>query len=115
DGLRAPTTATGALPPVASGADRLDAFLARAEQELTVLPVATPGDGRALVLAYRERYGPLGRISVLAGRRAGAHLTVDTWVLSCRAFSRRIEWATLAWLFDRWHLSDITFAYAPTP
>ena len=69
----------------------------------------------AVLLAYRDRYGPLGKVSVLAGRLAGRRLRVDTWVLSCRAFSRRIEWATLDFLFDRLKILDIAFAYAPTP
>ena len=136
------------LPPVTSGAERQDAFLARAEQELVVLPAPVVGDPRplelvnktnqfnlngrrytegewrallgregafAVLLAYRDRYGPLGKVSVLAGRLAGRRLRVDTWVLSCRAFSRRIEWATLDFLFDRLKILDIAFAYAPTP
>ena len=150
DALRARTVggAPPDLPPLTSGAERQDAFLSRAEQELVVLPVAVVGDPRplelvnktnqfnlngrrytegewrallgregafAVLLAYRDRYGPLGKVSVVAGRLAGRCLRVDTWVLSCRAFSRRIEWATLDFLFDRLKIGDLAFAYAPTP
>src|SRR5439155_16489115 len=50
--------------------DRPDAFLVR--------------------VGYRDRFGPLGTIAILAGRRDGATLAVDVWAMSCRAFSRRI-------------------------
>lgn len=72
-------------------------------------------DALALCFAYRDKYGPLGKIAVLAGRLAGTALHVDAWVLSCRAFSRRIEYATLACLFERWNLDEIVFDYRATP
>jgi FkbH-like protein len=52
--------------------------------------------------SYSDRFGPLGKISVLAGRfTADRELDLDTWVLSCRAFGRRIEYAMLDALFER--------------
>jgi len=71
-------------------------------------------DAVAVCLAYRDKYGPLGKISTIAGRRDGATLHVDAWVLSCRAFSRRIEYATLSCLFERWNLDALVFDYRPT-
>jgi FkbH-like protein len=48
---------------------------------------------------YEDRYGPLGRIAVMAGVQHERVLTLKNWVMSCRAFNRRIEYACLAWLF----------------
>jgi FkbH-like protein len=57
-------------------------------------------------VAYSDRYGALGTIAVVAGRLLppgageGRVLDVQHWVLSCRAFSRRIEDHTLALLCE---------------
>jgi FkbH-like protein len=67
--------------------------------------------------AYSDRFGPLGTIAVLAGRRLaepGAAM-IDAWVMSCRAFSRRIEHRCLEQLFRRMDLERVEFAYRPTP
>jgi len=77
--------------------------------------LVTRADALALCLAYRDKYGPLGKIAVIAGRLAGTVFHVDAWVLSCRAFSRRIEYATLWCLFERWNLEEIVFDYRATP
>ena len=68
-----------------------------------------------MVLGYSDRFGPLGRIAVLAGERNGTRVTVSHWVMSCRAFSRRIEHACLAQVFEKTGASEICFAYEPTP
>jgi FkbH-like protein len=64
---------------------------------------------------YQDRFGSLGKISVLAGRRNGEGLTVDSWVMSCRAFARRIEHQCLKFLFDTFDCNAITFDYRQTP
>jgi len=69
----------------------------------------------AIVLSYRDKYGPLGKISVLAGHLDGDALTIDTWVLSCRAFSRRVEWGALDVVFERFGLRELCFQYGRTP
>ena len=51
------------------------------------------------VVSYRDRFGALGKIAVLQGRALETQLHIDTWVMSCRAFSRRIEYAVLAEMF----------------
>jgi hypothetical protein len=51
----------------------------------------------------------------MQGRRDGAVLQVETWVMSCRAFSRRIEHQCLKMLFDRFGASEIRFDFEPTP
>jgi FkbH-like protein len=57
-------------------------------------------DSFVLAASYTDRYGPLGTIAVAAGSRANGVLNVQHWVLSCRAFSRRIEDHMLQMLFD---------------
>ena len=52
---------------------------------------------------------------MLAGRPRGDTLAVDTWVMSCRAFSRRVEYACLAVLFDTFAATEIAFDFQPTP
>ena len=66
------------------------------------------------VVAYKDKFGPLGKIAVVAGRRDGDVLLVDTWVMSCRAFSRRIEHQCVRLLFDQFPVEEIAFDYRPT-
>ena len=68
-----------------------------------------------LVVAYEDKYGSLGKIAVLSGAFLSGVLKVDTWVLSCRAFSRRIEHKCLELLFEKFGVDEITFDYEPTP
>jgi FkbH-like protein len=67
-----------------------------------------------LVVEYSDKYGPLGKIAVLTGSRQGARFQVDTWVMSCRAFSRRIEYHTLREIFDRWDVDEAAINFHPT-
>jgi FkbH-like protein len=67
------------------------------------------------VLSYQDKFGSLGKIGVLSGRLAGNALRVDHWVLSCRAFSRRVEHQALNLLFDQFSLERIEFDWAETP
>ncbi|HEU4578660.1 MAG TPA: HAD-IIIC family phosphatase [Polyangiaceae bacterium] len=57
-------------------------------------------DSFVLGVSYGDRFGPLGTIGVVAGTRANGLLHVEHWVLSCRAFSRRIEDHMLQVLFE---------------
>ena len=68
-----------------------------------------------LVVSYKDKYGPLGKIAILAGRLAGRTLHLDVWVMSCRAFSRRIEHRCLEELFERFALDEMIFDFTPTP
>jgi FkbH-like protein len=61
------------------------------------------------VVAYKDKYGPLGKIAVLTGCRQGQRLLVDTWVMSCRAFARRIEHRCLELLFEKFRVEEILF------
>ena len=71
------------------------------------------------IVSYEDRLGPLGRIAVLAGTREGKHITLAHWVMSCRAFSRRIEHACLSWLFHevagKPGATSVTLQFSATP
>ena len=76
--------------------------------------LSRPGALLATV-SYQDKFGPLGKVAVVQGRKDGATLYIDTWVMSCRAFSRRIEHQCLKALFDRYHADEIAFEFIPTP
>ena len=57
---------------------------------------------RLVVVDYQDRFGKLGKIAALAGREQDGGFEVDVWVMSCRAFSRRIEYQCLKQLLDHW-------------
>lgn len=71
-------------------------------------------DAIIAVVSYQDKFGPLGKVAVLIGSRAGEKVTVSHWVMSCRAFSRRIEHHMLNELFRRTGAAEIEFAFAPT-
>lgn len=71
--------------------------------------------GILMVVSYEDKFGPLGKIAVLQGRLDGAAMTIDTWVMSCRAFSRRIEHRCLEVLFRRLGVEELELQFAPTP
>lgn len=69
----------------------------------------------AWVGSYEDKFGALGKISVLSGRKTSdGEMELDTWVLSCRAFARRIEYAMLGSLFDQYSLQRIKFRFRAT-
>lgn len=73
-------------------------------------------DPRVFVLAvkYSDKYAPLGKISVLSGRHTAQGPVIDVWVLSCRAFSRRIEHQVLQACFERFNASQLHFDFVST-
>ncbi len=67
-----------------------------------------------LTATYRDRFGLLGKIAVMQGRVIkGSAVHVDCWVMSCRAFSRRIEFSCLARLFEQFAAEKGLIAYQP--
>jgi FkbH-like protein len=74
-------------------------------------------DGSILsVASYEDRFGPLGKIAVLVASPHGERrVRVLHWVMSCRAFSRRIEHHTLDGLFRKTNADEIVFDFRPTP
>ncbi len=71
---------------------------------------------RSLTVAvgYEDKFGPLGTIAVAKSQFHEDRLLVDTWVMSCRAFSRRIEHQTLRLLFETAGVNEIEFSFEPT-
>ena len=63
---------------------------------------------------YLDKFGRLGTIAVVTGRAAENELVVQRWVMSCRAFARRIEHATLRFLFDEFEASAARLDFRPT-
>ncbi len=63
---------------------------------------------------YEDKFGALGTIAVLQGIRYDDSVEIETWVMSCRAFSRRIEHQTLKRLLERYQASTIRLAFAAT-
>jgi len=64
-----------------------------------------------IVADYNDRYGPLGKIAVLLGRNENEKLYLDSWVMSCRSFSRRIEYKCLEYLFEYFKVDEIVVNY----
>jgi FkbH-like protein len=67
-----------------------------------------------LKVGYRDRFGPLGTIAAVVAKLGDRKMQVEHWVMSCRAFSRRIEHQTLKLLFDEFDVEQIQLAYIPT-
>jgi FkbH-like protein len=63
---------------------------------------------------YEDRFGPLGKIAVMGAHGRPGDLQVDIWVMSCRAFSRHIEFQMLGRLYEKYQASRIRFAFKPT-
>jgi FkbH-like protein len=66
------------------------------------------------VVSYRDKYGPLGIVAVVSGRAEGEALRLNCWVMSCRAFARRIEYQCLRALFERSGATEVCLDYRPT-
>jgi len=67
-----------------------------------------------LVFVVSVPFGLLGTIAVVAGRLEGDTLAMDAWVMSCRAFARRIEHQTLKVLFETTGAAHIDFSLVAT-
>lgn len=75
--------------------------------------MAAPG-AFVTAVSYEDKFGPLGTIGVVAGRLLDREIKVEVWVMSCRAFARRIEHQTLKNLFEATGASEIAFDFAAT-
>lgn len=67
-----------------------------------------------LVVSYQDKYGLLGKIAALAGHHEDRTLRIHTWVMSCRAFSRRIEHGCMDLLFSSFGVDELRLDFAPT-
>jgi FkbH-like protein len=68
-----------------------------------------------MTVSYEDKYGPLGKIAALLGKVDQKTIRLDHWVMSCRAFSRRIEQQSLEQLFEKFDAEEIIFDYRATP
>jgi FkbH-like protein len=68
-----------------------------------------------LKASYKDRFGSLGTVAVLAGTCCVGSVMIDHWVMSCRAFSRRIEHRCLAWVFDHFNVGEVALRFVSTP
>jgi FkbH-like protein len=75
--------------------------------------LARPG-ALLVAVSYEDKFGPLGTIAVVEGEMQGDSFNVEVWVMSCRAFARRIEQQTLKMLFETTGARKIAFDFAPT-
>ena len=96
------------------------------QQNEPVQPQRPPdhGDGLAadagksgrvsLTASYADKFGPLGKIAVVLGESRSRAAAISSWVMSCRAFSRRVEYATLSHLFESMNLDKVLFHFEKT-
>ena len=68
-----------------------------------------------LTVSYKDKFGSLGKIAVILGRTSGRVAHVSGWVMSCRAFLRRIEHQCLKYVFETLGADEITLDYQLTP
>ena len=71
-------------------------------------------DALIVAMGYEDKFGPLGTIGVVAATVHGKRLRVESWVMSCRAFARRIEHRTLRMLFESSGANEVYFEFLPT-
>jgi FkbH-like protein len=71
-------------------------------------------DSFVLALSYQDKYGPLGTIAVVAGQVVDSGLVIRHWVMSCRAFARRIEHQTLRILFEKFDATQVFLDFHQT-
>ena len=67
-----------------------------------------------LKASYEDKFGRLGKIAVMLGCVHEKTLQVHSWVMSCRAFSRRIEHACLDHLLRKFEADQLEFAFQAT-
>jgi FkbH-like protein len=64
--------------------------------------------------SYEDKFGPLGKVAVVVGRQTGDTVELKHWVMSCRAFSRRLEHHMLDEIFRKTGARRIEMAFVPT-
>lgn len=71
-------------------------------------------NGFVISASYEDKFGPLGKIAVMVGFSEGRDATLTHWVMSCRAFGRRIEHCMLKYVFEKFNVEKIRLQYLPT-
>jgi len=69
---------------------------------------------RVLTVSYKDKYAALGTISVMGVTVDNNTIVINVWVLSCRAFSRRIEHQCIRYLFNRFDADTLRFQFKVT-
>ncbi len=72
-----------------------------------------PGAVR-LTADYSDKFGSLGRIAVMLVEVQHGSARIVGWVMSCRSFSRRIEYACLRAVFTAFDLAEVQIEFQPT-
>lgn len=67
-----------------------------------------------LLVSYKDKFGPLGKVAALAGCQKGRKIIINTWAMSCRAFSRQLEYKCLTELITKFDIDELEFEYLPT-
>jgi FkbH-like protein len=67
-----------------------------------------------MTMSYEDRFGKLGKIATILAHRDDGGLRLKVWVMSCRAFGRRIEYVCLRECFER-HGGHVSLDFVPTP
>lgn len=80
----------------------------------TEFRVALASGHRVISVEYEDRYGRLGEISSLLISEDDGVLRIHAWVLSCRAFARRIEHVTLRQILTQFGCREVQIAVANT-
>jgi FkbH-like protein len=64
---------------------------------------------------YEDKFGPLGTIGVISGTALNGTATIDVWVMSCRAFARRIEHQCVRQVFEQLNVRNLVLDFQRTP
>jgi FkbH-like protein len=67
-----------------------------------------------VAVKYDDKFGLLGTIGVVQGFVDPSAIHIQTWVMSCRAFSRRIEHQTIRKICETFDPAMLVFDFAPT-
>jgi FkbH-like protein len=67
-----------------------------------------------VAVKYDDKFGPLGTIGVVQGFVDSSAIHIQTWVMSCRAFSRQIEHQTIRKVCEMFDPAMLVFDFAPT-
>ncbi len=64
---------------------------------------------------YEDKFGPLGTIGVISGTALNGTAAIDVWVMSCRAFARRIEHQCVRQVFEQLNVRNLVLDFQRTP
>lgn len=74
--------------------------------------LSRPGT-KLMTVSYEDRFGKLGKIATILARPENGAFRLKVWVMSCRAFGRRIEYVCLRECFER-YAGQVSLDFIPT-